>query len=240
MELEDITGIKKGYGGRLRSSGINTAIGFYQASMKTLKSAFHSIVGYHWWIRLHGWEADDREFGRKSFGHSHALFVPYRPNNPKLHQIICQLSEKTGRRLRNHGYKAYGIHVGCFFSDYTFWHEGHKIKHALFSGRDLYDESMRLILKAPVKPVRNLFITCFNLVRENEEQLDLFEDKSKVRKVVEAIDKISDRWGDFTVIPGRMLNMERKVLDRIAFGGIKELEEFTFKENIENDINYYI
>ena len=30
--------------------------------------------------------------------------------------------------------------------------------------------------------------------------------------------------GEFTVTPGRMLAMEQKVLDRIAFGRVKELE----------------
>ena len=34
-----------------------------------------------------------------------------------------------------------------------------------------------------------------------------------------------DRWGDFVITPALMLGMEDIILDRIAFGGVKELEE---------------
>ena len=39
------------------------------------------------------------------------------------------------------------------------------------------------------------------------------------------MDKINDRWGDFVITPALMLGMEDIILDRIAFGGVKELEE---------------
>jgi DNA polymerase-4 len=50
----------------------------------------------------------------------------------------------------------------------------------------------------------------------------------KRKKLVEAVDKINQRWGEFVITPGRMTDTEGMVIDRIAFGGIKELEEFTF------------
>jgi len=39
------------------------------------------------------------------------------------------------------------------------------------------------------------------------------------------MDKINDRWGEFVITPVLMLGMEDIILDRIAFGGVKELEE---------------
>ena len=34
-----------------------------------------------------------------------------------------------------------------------------------------------------------------------------------------------DRWSDFVITPALMLGMEDIILDRMAFGGVKELEE---------------
>jgi hypothetical protein len=56
-----------------------------------------------------------------------------------------------------------------------------------------------------------------------DEQLELFA--SPTHKVSEAMDKINDRWGEFVITPALMIGMEDIILDRIAFGGVKELEE---------------
>jgi len=39
------------------------------------------------------------------------------------------------------------------------------------------------------------------------------------------MDEINDRWGEFVVTPALMLGMENIILDRISFGGVKDLEE---------------
>ena len=51
------------------------------------------------------------------------------------------------------------------------------------------------------------------------------KDVSPTHKVAEAMDKINDRWGEFVVIPALMMGMGDIILDRISFGGVKELEE---------------
>jgi hypothetical protein len=37
--------------------------------------------------------------------------------------------------------------------------------------------------------------------------------------------KINDRWGEFVITPALMMGMQDVILDRIAFGGVKELQE---------------
>jgi hypothetical protein len=39
------------------------------------------------------------------------------------------------------------------------------------------------------------------------------------------MDKINDRWGEFVITPALMMGMGDIILDRISFGGVKELEE---------------
>jgi DNA polymerase IV len=48
-------------------------------------------------------------------------------------------------------------------------------------------------------------------------------------RVSEAMDKINDRWGEFVIMPALMMGMDDIILDRIAFGGVKELEEIYAK-----------
>jgi len=47
--------------------------------------------------------------------------------------------------------------------------------------------------------------------------------------VAEARDKINDRWGEFVITPALMMGMDDIILDRIAFGGVKELEDIYTK-----------
>lgn len=234
MNLEDLCGIKEGYGGRLRNAGISSAVSFYRAPIVLLKHAFRSVVGYHWWLRLHGWEADDRQFARKSFGNSHALYVPYRVSDPRLLQVLAQLTEKTGKRLRAHGFSARGIHVSALFEDGTFAHRGRLMPHVLYATPDIYSAACATLSRFPDKGVRILAIACFELEEAGTYQLELFRSDGRKRRLAKAMDTINDRWGDFTIGMGRMLSAERRVLDRIAFGGVRELEEFAFREDAEH------
>jgi len=71
--------------------------------------------------------------------------------------------------------------------------------------------------------VRNLVVSVYDLIPSTDEQLELIA--SPQHKVSEAMDKINDRYGEFVITPALMMGMENTILDRIAFGGVKELEE---------------
>ncbi len=238
MKLEDLCGIKQGNGNRLRRHGITTPLAFYQAPASLLKQAFQSKVGYDWWTRLHGWEttgnawdswgaSSDDVGATKTIGHSYALPVAYLPADTRLHQILCQLTEKMARRMRRHEFATQGIHVGCSYADGTFWGHAEKQFAPLFAGGDMYAVAKRILLSAPTRPVRILAVTSYALNTHLYAQQSLFADGQKKECVTEAIDAIDKRWGEFTLFPGRMLAMEQKVLDRIAFGGGKELMRAT-------------
>ena len=50
----------------------------------------------------------------------------------------------------------------------------------------------------------------------------------KVEAGAETLDKINDRWVEFIITPALMMGMGDIILDRISFGGVKELEEIYF------------
>ena len=133
------------------------------------------------------------------------------------------------------GFTSQGMHVSCLFSDWRYWHRGEKLARRMNASDDLYVEALRVLRMAPERPVRILAVTCFNLSDMRDEQLHLFEETGKKKRLVAALDAIADRWGEFVVVPARMLGVEQKILDRIAFGGVAGLEEFVFREPVEAD-----
>ncbi|MBI2028879.1 hypothetical protein HYT02_00485 [Candidatus Gottesmanbacteria bacterium] len=232
IQLSDIHGIKTGNIARLNLAGIYTPSQFYNSPIPLLKRAFGGIAGYYWYLRLHGFEIDNVEFSRKSYGNSYALYKKTADIN-ELSKILCKLVEKMGRRLRRGGYTAQGIHVSCLLSDYSYWHQGNKTEKAMYTNTELYREALKILKRKPDKEVKILAVSCYLLEKNLYNQLGFFEDEASKRKLSQAVDKINDRYGDFVVSSARMMGLDNKVLDRIAFGGIKELEEFIFEEQVE-------
>lgn len=96
MNLTDLCGIKKGNAGRLYSSGIHSVAEMYDAPVQKLRTAFNSICGYYWFLRLHGYEIDDVESERKSFGNQYVL--PKALDKKEALPILQKLVEKMGKR----------------------------------------------------------------------------------------------------------------------------------------------
>jgi DNA polymerase IV len=99
-----------------------------------------------------------------------------------------------------------------------------KVEIPLYTTREIYLKALRLLNQSGyTKRVRNLAVSVYDLVPHQTEQLELFASRSHA--VAEAMDKINDKYGDFTLTPALMMDMDDTIIDRIAFGGVKELEE---------------
>ncbi len=227
LRLEDLCGIKEGNAGRLRLAGIGTPVEFYRASAVTLVTALHSKTGWDWWQRLHGYEDgvmyknfNQPEDIQKSFGQSFALGTFRVPSDPEIVKIMAQLIVKMGRRLRAAGLVAHGVSVSLLFGDYSHWVKNAYRQEPLFADSDFLGEVRGLLIQAPAKPLRILAVTSFLLTPRGAGQIGLWDTDETKWKITDALDVIADRWGEFTVTPGRMLGMEQKVLDRIAFGKV--------------------
>ncbi len=227
LSLMDLCGINIKNTIRLNSAGIYSVVDFYNADIKTIRSAFPSIASYYWYLRLRGWEIDDIEFGRRSYGNSYSLPKPFETME-ELSPILSKLVTKMSFRLRKAGYKTQGVHVSVLYRDGDYWHKGVKTEKVLFDTRDIYKRAYQVLSNCPYrKPVRNLAVSCFNLVYKKSAQLELFEDIEKKKELSRAVDEVNDRWGEYVITPARMISARENVPDRIAFGGVKELEEFT-------------
>lgn len=224
LRLTDLCGIAHGYAARLNAADIFTVIQFSEATPWQLRRAFSSVIGHYWYYRLRGWEIDDVEFARKSFGNSYSLPEPL-TTFEELAPIIRKLVEKAGARLRTAGYKARGVHLALTYRDHDYWHQGMKLPRQIFDSRDIYKEVFRLLWRCPHrKPVKAIAVSCYALSKQAAIQLELFEDVDKKARLVDALDTINLRYGDYVITPALMLGTEDNVPDRISFGSIKELE----------------
>lgn len=224
MALTDLTGIKERNTARLNSLGIFDVWDFYEAPVWKLKAAFESVNGYYWHMRLHGYEIDRVEFGRRSYGNSYALPKPF-VNVSDLSPLLSKLVTKMSARVRNANLAARGIHLSIWYRDGGVYHRGYKTERDLRSTSDFYEAAMVILKESPKKPVRNLAVSSFNLRPFSPIQGELFVDLTKTLSLTGACDALNTRYGSYTITPARVLPAKLNIPDRIAFGNVKELEE---------------
>ena len=220
LNLTDLPGINVRYEARLNVWGIHTPLQFLDAHLPLLKKqVFKSIVGYYWYLRLRGHEIDAFASKRGSFGNQYALGQKT-ADKQELSRLLMKLCEKTGRRLRAKDFTAGGIHLWLNFENRQYWAKGKKTKSIIYSTQDIYLQAQKLLNSAiiPCK-VTNIGVTVFNLSPARPEQLGLFDDsRLDSRSLARTADEINDRFGEFTLVPAVMANMQDVILKRVAFG----------------------
>ena len=223
LSLRDLCGISFASEKRLREVGVYSVVDFYNAPVGELRSAFKSVLADYWFLRLRGWEVDDIETERKSFGNSYSLPKPLcRPDD--LAPILQKLVFKTGARMRKKGFKAKGISLAVFYRDRPFWHKSVTFQQYFFDTADIYKKAFEILAQSPLeRPVGKLAISCFSLNKIDKVQFDIFENTERKIALVKAVDEVNKKWGDFCLTPGLMINTNKLAVDRIAFGGVREL-----------------
>lgn len=225
LGLLDLTGINIRYQARLKSAGIHTPLDFLDASVSTLRhQVFCGITGYHWYLRLRGYQIDNIDTKTKSFGQQYALSHKTR-DKQELSRLIMKLSEKVGRRLRKHGYTAHGAHLMLGFTDGRYYAKGRKQPSDIYSTQDIFIALQRLLDSAVIQcPISRISVTIYSLEKASLNQVGLFDDtRLDRRKLARASDEVNDRYGEFTLIPALMADMQNVILKRVPFGSVRDL-----------------
>lgn len=225
LNLVDLPGINTRYKARLNLAGIFTPLDFLQSPMLKLKNqVFKSIVGYHWYLRLRGYEVDGSQFATKSFGNDYAVGNKT-TSKEEVAKLIMKLCEKTGRRLRKHNYNGWGVYLGLGFENKTWWGKSHRSQHPLYATQDIFLAIMYLFDEV-VFPARvtHINISVFNLLPIAPKQCGLFDGtRLDNRSLTQAMDAINDRYGEYTIAPASMANMEDIIIKRVPFGSVRDL-----------------
>lgn len=225
LELMDLPGINRRFKARLNLEGIFTPLEFLEAPLHLLKGAvFKSIVGYYWYLRLRGHEIDAVKFPIRSFGNDFAI-REWTLDRDTIARYIMKLSEKTGRRLRKHGLQAHGVYLGLAFDDGNWWGKSQKSKATVYSTQEIYYNIMRLfsMVEFPSK-CTHVNLAVFNVDPITPLQLGLFDGtRLDTRSLATAADIVNDRYGEFTLVPAKMANMQNVILKRVPFGSVRDI-----------------
>lgn len=225
LDLIDLPGINRAYKARLNLAGIRTPLDFLEAPMHHLKlQVFKSILGYYWYLRLRGYEIDAETFRTRSFGNDYA--VGDKTSDPeKVLRLIMKLCEKTGRRLRKHDYQARGVSLWLAFENGMRWGKSRRTQALIYATQDIYLQILRLLrgVEFPAR-VTHIHLAVFDVVPASPRQMGLFDGtRLDTRSLAKASDHINDRYGEFTVVPASMANMQDVIIKRVPFGSVRDI-----------------
>jgi len=142
------------------------------------------------------WDGSNSEV--KSVGHSVTL-----PGDVEDHETILKvlqtLSEMVGRRARRHGCAGYRLTLTVRYADFKTFTRQKTFSTPLFTTEQIYGASSKIRSEVSlVDPVRLLGLSLGKLVFGHRANSLLPEDR-KMESLQDALDKINDRYGEFSL-----------------------------------------
>jgi DNA polymerase IV len=186
----------------LKSIGISTCGQLGKVHISFLKKRF-GVIGE----RLHemGLGVDDspvvpfdEEEDAKSISHSVTLEEDTSDGN-SLRKVLLQLSERVSRRMRRDGFYGRRITLTVRYSDFYTFSKQRTISKWIDSGNEIFDQALEIFesLSHP-KPIRLLGVGV-SLLKKEWCQLDLFEKRDKKERMLKTMDRVNERFGDWTL-----------------------------------------
>lgn len=146
----------------------------------------------------------------KSVGHSMTLKKDISSRSEILRYLL-QLSEMVGRRARRYGVAGKTVHLTIRYADFSTFGKQETLSRHVNQSDDIYQGVIQILDSMELEqPVRLLGVRITNLCYQSE-QLPLFEEERRKAYMINAMDTVNDRFGDFTVTYGSLLgNNEEK------------------------------
>lgn len=145
----------------------------------------------------------------KSVGHSMTLKRDIRERADIL-KCLLQLAEMVGRRARRYGMLGKTVHLTLRYVDFTTFGKQESLREHINLSDDIYNTAVKILDSMELtQPVRLLGIKLTNL-QQQTNQLPLFPEEQTRLKLAEAMDRVNNRFGDFVVMYGSLLDQEDK------------------------------
>jgi DNA polymerase-4 len=142
----------------------------------------------------------------KSVGHSMTLERDIEERKEIL-KFLLQLSEMVGRRARRYNVRGKTVTLSIRYADFDTWvGKQETLREYINLSDDIYKAVVAILdsLVLP-QPVRLLGVRLSNLCY-GSNQLPLFPEERKRMQLVNALDEVNDRFGDFTVTFASLLD----------------------------------
>lgn len=225
LKLTDLNGIAERNQARLNAAGIYTPLQFLDAPSELLRrQVFHSICGEDWYQRLRGHEIDNHEHDTKTIGRQYVL-EDTRLDDEAINSRLAYLCETTGMKLRYKGFSARGVMVYARYAGGDYWYERRTFKTTFFSNAEVHRRAMLLFNRRPHHDyVREIGVTCYQLEPSTRNQISLLDEVNQENWLTEAVDRINERYGEFTVTFAGSYPSRGVVKQKIPFGTTRYFE----------------
>jgi DNA polymerase-4 len=226
--LTDAWGINIRMEARFNSLGIRNLLELKNYNKDKIRRTL-GRYGYYLWANVNGEEVTNVNSGTpmpKSVGHSYCL--PKKTTDKKyLSAVLFKLCEKTGRRLRalemeaqNIGvYLAYTREGGLVprsFSEGGIY-KGYKTADKMFTTEEIAGEAVLFLENSKLLlPLRMMAVSVSRLTPVSS-QMSLLEDNLGKKDLSRAVDKLNNKYGEYTVIRGQMFGTNDLARDRVGY-----------------------
>jgi DNA polymerase-4 len=202
LPVSQLNGIGPKLGETLNSIGIFTCGQLGKFPVSVLAKRF-GVIGE----RLHemGLGLDDspvipfdEEEDAKSISHSVTLEEDTSDPN-RVRKVLLQLSEKVSRRMRREGFYGKRVAITVRYSDFFTFSKQKTFSKWMNSGNDIFQQAFEIFESIPhPKPIRLLGVGV-SLLKKEGCQLNLFEKRGKKDNLLQAMDRVNERFGDWTL-----------------------------------------
>ncbi|OGQ11788.1 MAG: hypothetical protein A2026_05440 [Deltaproteobacteria bacterium RBG_19FT_COMBO_46_12] len=143
----------------------------------------------------------DEEEDAKSI--SHSVTLEEDTSDPDiLKKVLLQLCEKVSRRMRREGFFGKRIAITVRYSDFFTFSKQKTLSKWMNSGNEIFKLASEIFESIPhPKPIRLLGVGV-SLLKKEWCQLDLFEKREKRDNLLKAMDRVNERFGDWTLTWG--------------------------------------
>ena len=140
----------------------------------------------------------DREEDAKSVSHSVTLEEDT-SDRDLLRKVLLQLSERVSKRMRKEGFYGRRITLTVRYSDFYTFSKQKTLSQWVNSGNEIFRQAAEIFesISHP-KPIRLLGVGV-SLLKKEWCQLDLFEKREKKDKMLQAMDRVNQRFGDWSL-----------------------------------------
>ncbi len=221
IELDEICGI----GGRTKKKLNNMGIfNFYQLRKIPLEILLVSFKSYgktlYNWARGLDYSPLTAFYEKgevKSIGHRHTIDHDT-SDSGEIKQILLKLTELIARRLRSK--KLVGKTISCYFR-YGLSLEGHFTGDGMQAtilpsadGLEIFNSAWKIFLSIwSGERIRMIGVSISNLQPITPQNLSLLPESQRTEIIIKTLDKVNDRYGEFTLQRGILLgssDMKRK------------------------------
>ena len=140
----------------------------------------------------------------QSIGHSMTLDQDI-CSKGEIARYVLLLAEMVGRRLRSGGYAGRTVVLTLRYSDFCTFSRRMTLKRCITTGPQINEVAMRILDGIRLRDaVRLVGVSLANLIK-GRAQIPLFEEERKREELALAMDRVNDRYGEFTLTWGPLL-----------------------------------